>query len=509
MTADLAYNKFFIDTTGNVGVGTTAPVTKLHVYSSVGIGAIRNTVDGGYSGVEAFTYNGSGSSHPYFMGLAAKGTSTAPTYPLNGDVLSSFIARDAIDGFVPITFGGASMYMNATENYSALNKGTNIRFSTTANGTNTVVERMRIDQNGNVGIGTTAPVYKLDVDNSFRIKTTSLNSRIEMRGGSDGTNSSSIYLYNPSNQLNTVLSDGTYNSYFNVFGGNVGIGTTTPSAKLEINGGAPLKVIGPNGRLIFDIGAMDAGMSGIAIGYGTTYNGFAMTNSGFIQAETQGGGFRNLLLNPLGGNVGIGTITPSHVFEVRNPALNPQLQVGTTSLLSNRGSILFGRSALWEVGSDIFVSNSDDFFIVQASTGQYAVTIDVSRNVGINTTAPSFKLDVVGTANCSSNTWTSDRRKKQNIQPLILTGLDVINKLKPVTFEWIKVEDDGMKGTQMGFIAQELEEVLPSMVVTANNDEQSKAVKYNELLPVLVKAIQELSTQNKELLKRIEVLEKK
>ena len=48
-----------------------------------------------------------------------------------------------------------------------------------------------------------------------------------------------------------------------------------------------------------------------------------------------------------------------------------------------------------------------------------------------------------------------------------------------------------MKGTQMGFIAQELEKVFPSMVVTASNEEKSKAVKYNELFPVLVKAIQE------------------
>ena len=99
-----------------------------------------------------------------------------------------------------------------------------------------------------------------------------------------------------------------------------------------------------------------------------------------------------------GGNVGIGTTSPARVFEVRNPALNPQLQVGTTSLLSNRGSILFGRSALWEVGSDISVNNSDNFFIAQASSGQYALTIDNNRNVGIGTVTPANKLHIVVTA---------------------------------------------------------------------------------------------------------------
>ena len=158
-----------LNSNGNVGIGTPSPIRKLHVYSTSNPGSIRNTVDGGFSGIEAFTYSGSGNSHPYFMGLTAKGSSTVPTYPLNGDVLSAFIARDAIDGFVPTNFGGASMYMNATENYSALNKGTNLRFLNTGNGTNTIVERMRIDHNGNVGIGAIAPTEKLEVQGSVKI----------------------------------------------------------------------------------------------------------------------------------------------------------------------------------------------------------------------------------------------------------------------------------------------------------------------------------------------------
>jgi hypothetical protein len=58
------------------------------------------------------------------------------------------------------------------------------------------------------------------------------NSRIEFRGGSEEGYSSPIYLYNDAHQLNTVLSDGTYNSYFNAFSSNVGIGTTSPQYKL-------------------------------------------------------------------------------------------------------------------------------------------------------------------------------------------------------------------------------------------------------------------------------------
>ena len=95
------------------------------------------------------------------------------------------------------------------------------------------------------------------------------------------------------------------------------------------------------------------------------------------------------------GNVGIGISNPTLLFEVRGASTNPQVLVGTTNVLSNRGSILFGRSSRWEVGSDILVNNSDNFFIYQASSGQYAFVIDNNRNVGINTITPATKLSIV------------------------------------------------------------------------------------------------------------------
>ena len=93
---------------------------------------------------------------------------------------------------------------------------------------------------GNVGIGTTSPGARLEINSSTQAlrlsNTPNTNSRIEMRGGTDGSNGSTIYVYNPSNQLSTVISEGTFSTFFNAFGtGNVGIRTNAPSSLLSIN----------------------------------------------------------------------------------------------------------------------------------------------------------------------------------------------------------------------------------------------------------------------------------
>lgn len=114
---------------------------------------------------------------------------------------------------------------------------------------------------------------------------------------------------------------------------------------------------------------------------------------------------------------------------------------------------------------------------------------------------------------------TSDARLKKNINPLS-NSLSKIIALNPVSYQWKKGKDNT---THIGFLAQELEKVIPEAVVhqkaTAQEIADAKAmgrlmnedaygVKYAELIPVMVQALQELSAQNEELLKRILLLEK-
>lgn len=105
--------------------------------------------------------------------------------------------------------------------------------------------------------------------------------------------------------------------------------------------------------------------------------------------------------------------------------------------------------------------------------------------------------------NTTSITSLSDARDKTNIQPLI-PGLNFINRLRPVSFDW-NMRDGGKVGVaDTGFIAQELQsnqnltqEFVPGLVYTENPEKLEAA--YGKLIPVLVKAIQELTARVAEL----------
>jgi hypothetical protein len=105
----------------------------------------------------------------------------------------------------------------------------------------------------------------------------------------------------------------------------------------------------------------------------------------------------------------------------------------------------------------------------------------------------------------------SDQRLKENVQDLDV-GLDKIMALKPRKFDWKAGKGKDIKGDR-GFIAQEFEQVFPDLVdewkdPAPESEEPYKSVR-QDLIPVLVKAIQELKAQNDDLRARVAQLEAK
>jgi hypothetical protein len=128
-------------------------------------------------------------------------------------------------------------------------------------------------------------------------------------------------------------------------------------------------------------------------------------------------------------------------------------------------------------------------FFVQNQTG----------NVGIGTTAPTYKLEVVGEVGSNGYFTRSDVELKTDIKE-IENALEKILKIRGVSFQW---KDNGEKG--IGLIAQELEKVFPELVKTDNSGK--KSIDYGRLTAVLIEAIKEQQKEIDSLKTEIEKLQ--
>ena len=228
----------------------------------------------------------------------------------------------------------------------------------------------------------------------------------------------------------------------------------------------------------------------------------------------------NLLYLDAGNDrVGIGTASPSSPLEVYNTAA-AEICIATSSdaatariLLSHNGS---NEGFFQQHGnnfstparaSNIEIYNSfstgEITFHTDSTTPDMTITAD--GKVGIGTASPSEVLDVIGTIECIHVTETSDERLKDNILDIEEPSTCKIKALKARSWDWKNKEF----GNTIGFIAQELEQIIPEAVVThkAIVDEktgetienESKAIVPTVILTHLVKTVQELTARIEEL----------
>ena len=147
---------------------------------------------------------------------------------------------------------------------------------------------------------------------------------------------------------------------------------------------------------------------------------------------------------------------------------------------------LFGSQA-GSSGTDDLTSGDNNTLIgynAQAS----AATVSNEITLG-NSSIATLRCQV------TSITALSDKRDKENIQPSTY-GLDLVNKLKPVTFDW-NTRDGAKVGVKdLGFIAQDLQEIdNENLKLVYDNNPEKLEASYGRLVPVLVKAIQELKAE--------------
>ena len=282
--------------------------------------------------------------------------------------------------------------------------------------------------------------------------------------------------------------------------GNVGIGTTSPSAKFEVKGDSssanlPIAKVISTGSISYLKFFNSSTGTGASDG---TYIGMNGGTSYFINKEAGNsylgtGDAINLTLQN-GGNVGIGTTSPKTNLEVIG-GLN--ISTNTTSATTTTMRIgSYGASSQTYYGAKIVAHTNF------TSTANTDLSFDLGglgevmrlhssgseKRVGIGDTTPSYKLDVDGTIRATGDVIAySDKRVKENIKT-IDNSLEKVNQLRGVEFNKI-----GEDKKSIGVIAQEIEKILPEVV--REDDKGMKSVAYGNITGILIEAIKELTAK--------------
>jgi hypothetical protein len=559
-----------VDINGNVGIGETSPGARLHVSGgTVGTTAgnlLNVTIDQGIAGTNAVGVRTN-------LVRVSSGTDwTTTAMRLQGRV-------DATDfGYIDFVSGGAQ----------------GLAFGSATS------ERMRIDSDGDVGIGTTAPTTILHVQQN---NTANIGMRMRQlsttqfagagllcngpvssstQGGTGfyhynrntgGTNGAlAMAQFDENGSFQRSLAEYYYNEQAWLFytngserlritnAGNVGIGTSSPSERLDTGTGntrTQALVISGDQHLLY---SADASTLGIRIGTGGPFYGIGTTGSNNMRINSSSGGDMLFAIGGTermrivsGGNVGIGTTAPSFAkLQVSNAGaegleFSPAQSAGVNRILSyNRTTSAWNTLRLEGSSQEFYVSGTERMRV--ASSG----------NVGVGTTSPSYTFQVnaasggnqvayfvndsaastlagvaVSINGGGNNTnsfhfagvtqtvalwylygngttsYTSDIRVKKNVTTTRDGYLEDVCKLRVVKYNWYNDSDDTPR--ELGFIAQEVEQVFPGLVQDAmhptKDGEIHKVLKGSVMMPIMLKALQEASAKIDALTARVAQLE--
>ena len=469
-----------IDSSGKVGIGTSTPIENLDV--------------SGYQGISV-------NNNYAHMGSTVSGAMAIFGHNIKSDSGGNTI-KSANTGYHSSMI---KMYYNEGITFHATS-GTTTAGDVFYNVSGTTNELMRITNSGNVGIGTINT-------NSFKTYIDASSGKGLFVGAGDGgytalgfdgdglatkgsLTSHDGKLYIGSENTSGTGSNGELmvvpgtGNIMTLDGANayVGIGTTNPSSKLQIMGGTS--------------GVDQISLSSNLSDNTTKYAGLIMTmytnnTAALIGAKAENGNTSLFYGSSGSDHRGV----TKHIWYTNS---NYNATSGNTERmrLTSAGILLFKKTDSSVNVAGGYIDGGECIMSTTSGANTYLVR---------NTSNSTYSFYVGGDGEIHSTntsiTSLSDERLKENIVDLE-TGLSEVMSLKPRRFDWKEGEGSGKKNLS-GFIAQEVETVLPDLIDDFMHDDidDAKSVKMGDMIPTLVKAIQEQQTIIDDLKSRIEALE--
>ena len=411
-------DRFVIDgSSGNVGIGTTSPDSALVVqggqgtYAQIKDGTVTTLLQA--RGQDSIGVTGTLSNHGF--GFFTNSTERM-RIDASGNVGIGTSSPNA--GLEVLKSGGgkirisetASRYVEILGYAEGTANGSTMAFQTIEAGTSTSTERMRIDSSGNVGIGESSPEANLHVKNGSAGTFTASNAQVLIENNttvrlsmvSPATNACSIEFGDVNDQNVGVI---TYDhaSDFMKFGvnaseamridsgGQVGIGTSSPSYKLDVFGSSVVSMVRTNDTTSPTLGLfVNSGSNGV--GTISVDNGGHMT---FDTGSTGAGQVERMRIDS-SGNVGIGTSSPATKVEISgtgfqtlsvtstnsSPVLKLNSAASSTAFLqwNNAGSSPLSFYDLTASAERMRISSAGTVLVGKTAEGTATDGIELNRN---------------------------------------------------------------------------------------------------------------------------------
>jgi hypothetical protein len=341
-------------------------------------------------------------------------------------------------------------------------------------------EKMRIDSSGNVGIGTTAPTHKLTVGGYSNVDAAN-----KLAIGDNADYQALIYMEN-ANETLTIENTSDYAGRATIFKDN-----GTERMRIDSSGNL---LVGTTSNYAENVQA-------------AFYNA---SNGGISLASGTSGLSRLMFSDDVAGTAGVyvGSIIYSHADD----SMRFNVNGGTERMrIDSSGNVLVGTTDTSPASNDVAGSLRSSTGLVQASvSGNPCLFVNRKTNDGDVVSirrAGSQVGSISVTASATAYNTSSDYRLKTDAQPM--TGASArVQALKPVNFEWISSGD-----RVDGFLAHEAQEVVPECVtgtkdaVGADGKPEYQGIDQSKLVPLLTAALQEALTKIADMEIRLSALE--